>query len=347
MPFPADDFDFDLPPELIAQFPAEERDESRLLICERASAQLKHTRFHQLPSLLRPGDLLVLNNTRVIPARLWGRLPGKNKKVEILLLREVEPLKWECLAKPAKALELGSHVAFESDTYSAKVTEVKEQGMRELVFQPKNGKSFTSFLEEEGKVPLPPYIRRDPTPLDRMRYQTVFAQERGSVAAPTAGLHFTQKLLNDLEKQEVELAFVTLHVGLGTFRPVGEKEIRAGKLHPEIYEIPPATAQKVNEALDEGRRVIAVGTTSVRALESAAQTGLPLRPGRAETNLFIYPPFEFRIVKGIVTNFHLPQSSLLMLVCAFAGHDFVFAAYKEAIQKKFHFYSYGDAMLII
>lgn len=347
MPLRPDDFDFDLPADLIAQFPAEERDQSRLLVCERSTARLQHARFRELPQLLRPGDLLVFNDTRVIPARLFANLAGKNKKVELLLLREVRPLHWECLARPARALSVGAELHFESGTYAARVTAARELGLRELQFQPRDGKSFTAFLEEEGKMPLPPYIRRDAVPLDQERYQTVFAQSSGAVAAPTAGLHFTRKLIEGLKKQEVKTAFITLHVGLGTFRPVGEREVSDGKLHPETYEISTKAAREINEAAEEGRRIIAVGTTTVRALESAALARFPIDPGRTETALFIYPPYPFRLVQGMVTNFHLPRSSLLMLAAAFAGHDFILAAYREAIRERYRFYSYGDAMLLL
>lgn len=342
-----DAFHYDLPEDLVAQFPLERRDQSRLLICDRRAAQFQHSRFCELPRLLRPGDLLVFNNTRVIPARLYAWIAETKKKVELLLLRERKPLEWECLAKPARALRAGTQLDFETGAYSARVLSVGEQGLREIVFQPKNGKSFSSFLEEEGKMPLPPYIRRAAQMLDKTRYQTIFARESGAVAAPTAGLHFTEELFQDLKKQEVETAHLTLHVGLGTFRPVGEKEMREKKLHAEKFEIPAQTAGKVNAAVEEGRRVIAVGSTTVRALESAAGAHFPIRPAVGETRLFIYPPFQFRVVRGLVTNFHLPRSSLLMLVAAFAGHDLILAAYKEAIEKRYRFYSYGDAMLIV
>lgn len=332
---------FSLPTDLIAQFPLEKRDHSRLLVCDLKKKNLRHSHFWEITEHFQAGDLLVFNNTQVIPARLWVELLKNKKKVELLLLREVEGGVWECLAKPARALRMGEPLQTPDGSFKGVVCALGERGLRQIRWEPANGVSLV------GEVPLPPYIKRKPEDSDRIRYQTVYAKEPGSAAAPTAGLHFTKELLSKCERQGIQMTSITLHVGLGTFRPLSDKQWEERKLHPEVYAMPEEAAKKINLALKEKRRVIAVGTTTVRALESAAKISFPLKPTQAETELFIVPPFPFQVVKGMVTNFHLPNSSLLWLVKAFAGEDFVSAAYQEAIQERYRFYSYGDAMLIL
>jgi len=341
-------FEFELPQERIAQFPAATREASRLLVCDRKTRAWEHSSFSEIGKNLQAGDLLVLNDTKVIPARLFATLPSKkNKQVEIFLLRDLGERQWECLAKPAKLLPVDTTLQLGDGAFEGTVCEVKGEGMRVIEFKPLNDLSFSQFLNQYGKVPLPPYIKREDDSLDKERYQTIYAQKEGAVAAPTAGLHFTSELLTQLEQNKIETTFVTLHVGLGTFRPLSEKQWKEGKLHNEAYAISTEAADKINKALEEKRRIIAVGTTTVRALESAAKTSLPIQPTQEETDIFIYPPFDFKVVSGMITNFHLPNSSLLWLVSAFAKKEFIQELYQEAIRKEYRFYSYGDAMLIL
>jgi S-adenosylmethionine:tRNA ribosyltransferase-isomerase len=334
------DFDYDLPPELIAQTPLEPRDASRLLVADRRDRSIDHRRFRDLPSFLRPGDVLVFNDSRVIPARLKGRRPGSGGAVELLLLKRLGPGLWEALARPAKRLRPGGTVEL-GRGLTAEVVAAGDEGIRTIRFDDER-KIFGL-----GEMPLPPYIHE---PLaDPERYQTVYARETGSAAAPTAGLHFTPGLLGDLGAMGVQCVYTTLHVGLDTFRPVTAEDPRDHVIHKEYGVVPEAAADAVSEAKEEGRRVICVGTTSVRLIEQAAalSTKRPVDPFAAWADLFILPGHRFRVPDALLTNFHLPRSSLLMLVSAFAGRDLVLAAYHEAVKERYRFYSFGDAMLIL
>ena len=354
------DFDFDLPDDLIAQQPSGERGGSRLLTLERATGRVLHRQFSELPSLLQPGDLLVVNDTRVFPARLIGtRLPGGGA-AECFLVRPAppvhrsfsaggEPDTWIALVHPGQRLREGSRMRFHGAgrTLHAEVMGRHFHGRRTVRLWTEDGASVRDTIEAIGHVPLPPYIKRADAPLDRERYQTVYARERGSIAAPTAGLHFTPDLLAALAARGIERATVTLHVGYGTFQPVRVERVEDHQVEAEHFEVPPETAAALTRAKREGRRVVAVGTTTTRTLESLAMhSDGDFTGGRGETSLFIYPGFEFKVVSGLITNFHLPKSSLLMLVAAFAGRDRVLAAYREAVAHRYRFYSYGDAMLI-
>jgi S-adenosylmethionine:tRNA ribosyltransferase-isomerase len=341
------DFEYRLPPDRIAQRPAPARDGSRLLALDRATGACRHLHFTDLPFMLRPGDLLVVNDTRVLPARLFARLEA-GREAEVLLLREepaVAPERiWSCLARPARALKPGSVLEFVDPAWRAAVLHAGKRGVRHVAFVPARGEAppFDAWLARVGHVPLPPYIERPDEPEDRERYQTIFAREPGSVAAPTAGLHFTPAVVDALRARGVALATVTLHVGPGTFRPVATEDPREHFLDPEPYRVPPETAAVVRDA----GRVIAVGSTGVRALESWTRDGSPEDGAWRETGLLLLPGDEFRVVDGMVTNFHLPRTSLLMLVCALAGRERVLRAYEEAVREGYRFYSYGDAMLI-
>jgi S-adenosylmethionine:tRNA ribosyltransferase-isomerase len=337
------DFDYHLPPELIAQTPLEPRDRSRLMVLERTSGSIEHRRFSDLVDYLKPGDVLVFNDSRVIPARLKGKKADTGGKVELLLLRQLENAVWEVLLKPAKRVAVGTELEI-GDSEAKVWAEIIEEG--------KEGIKVIRFpremqLPKLGKIPLPPYIR---TPLaDDERYQTVYARVPGSVAAPTAGLHFTPQLLEKLKEKGVELLFVTLHVGLDTFRPVREEDPLKHPIHKEYGIVTEEVASRLNQAKGEGRRVICVGTTTVRIIEGAAQASQEsvIEPFEGGVSLFILPGYRFRLVDALITNFHLPRSTLLMLVAAFAGKDFIFSAYEEAIARKYRFYSFGDAMLIL
>ena len=358
-------FDFQLPPELIAQ-DAARRGESRLLVLDRTSGQLSHATIRDLPRFIAAGDLLVANDTRVFPARLLGRRVPSGGAVECLLLHRdaadgeqrapdigvpasASEETWHALMHPGQKLKPGARVVFEGGgrTLECEVLDRLFYGRRRIRLTTRSG-AVADAIDAIGHVPLPPYIHREDTTEDRERYQTVFAARRGSVAAPTAGLHFDAPLLAALDAAGVERAAVTLHVGYGTFKPVRVEEVEAHVVDPEPYEISESAAAAINRALDERRRVVAVGTTTTRALEHAARAGGGrVLPGRAEADLFIYPGFAFRVIRGLVTNFHLPKSSLLMLVSAFAGRERVLAAYREAVAHRYRFYSYGDAMLIL
>jgi len=329
-----DDFDYELPEELIAQAPLPERDASRLLVLPRTQGEIQHRSVRELPALLAPGDLLVANDARVIPARLRGRKEGTGGKAELLLVEPLGGADWLALGQAAKPLREGQRVDVLGS--AIEIVEVREGG--ELVVRlPIEGEALWSFLDEAGEMPLPPYIRHAPGPQDRERYQTVFARERGAVAAPTAGLHFTPALIGALRERGVELAFITLHVGPGTFLPVRARRIEDHRMHRERFVVPAQTAQAIGAA----RRVIAVGTTALRALEASEG-----RPGEGSTDLFVTPGYEFRTVDGLFTNFHLPRSTLLMLVAAMAGLARIKEAYREAVALRYRFFSYGDAMLI-
>ena len=328
------EFDYELPPELIAQAPLPERDASRLLYLPRRDGPLQHRRVLDLPSLLEPGDVLVANDARVIPARLRGRKTGTGGKVELLL---VEPLgaDWLALGQASKGLKAGQEI----EVFGSRIGIVQIREGGEIVVRlPLQGDALWKFLDEAGEMPLPPYIEHAPGPLDRERYQTVFARERGAVAAPTAGLHFTPRLIEALQVRDVQLVHITLHVGPGTFLPVRAQRTEDHRMHSERYFVPPQTA----EALRKARRIIAIGTTALRTLEASQG-----QPGPGATDLFITPGYRFRTVHGLFTNFHLPKSTLLMLVSAFAGLDRIKSAYAEAVAQRYRFFSYGDAMLIV
>ncbi|MEO0092565.1 MAG: tRNA preQ1(34) S-adenosylmethionine ribosyltransferase-isomerase QueA [candidate division WOR-3 bacterium] len=339
------EFDYNLPKELIAQSPQDKRDESRLLILNRLTGEIKESIFRNIINFLYPGDVLVINDTKVIPARIYGRINGKKSGqiVELLLLREIEAGKWEALAKPAKKLKPGVIVTF-NGAY-AKVLERKETGIRIIEFQ---GINVRELLNKQGEIALPPYIKSKPKDINR--YQTIYAEKEGAIAAPTAGLHFTKELLSNISNKGIEVVKLTLHCGLGTFRPVKVDLVEEHKMHLEEFEITEETARIVNKAKKEHRRVIAVGTTVVRSLESQAFLNKDnisqIKANKGFTDLYIYPGYKYKIVDAMITNFHLPKSTLLMLVCAFADKEFIFNAYKYAIEHKFRFYSFGDAKFI-
>jgi S-adenosylmethionine:tRNA ribosyltransferase-isomerase len=344
------DFSFELPPELVAQFPAAERGGSRLLVLDRARGALTHATIGDLTQWLRPGDLLVLNDTRVFPARLLGvREPGGGA-VEVLLVSRLDDERWEALVHPGQRLKPGRLLRFEraGRILHAEVLAQRFFGRREVRLWTDEACSVTDAIEAIGHIPLPPYIRRADLDVDRDRYQTVFAREQGSIAAPTAGLHFTDLLLERIAAAGVERTEITLHVGYGTFKPVRVDEVESHTVDSEHYAIGSDAAARITAALAEGRRIVAVGTTTTRAVEAAAIRGQGrVDPGAGETDLFIYPGYRFRAVGALLTNFHLPASSLLMLVAAFGGREAVLGAYGEAVREGYRFYSYGDAMLIV
>ena len=336
------DFYYDLPPELIAQTPLEKRDESRLLCLDKATGEWSHHHFYELPDFLRAGDCLILNNSRVLPARLLGRrLPGGGA-CEVLLLQDKGDKVWECLVRPGKHLREGARVSFGDGELTAEIAEVLQDGNRLVRFD-YNG-IFLEVLERLGKMPLPPYIKEELQ--DRERYQTVYSKVNGSAAAPTAGLHFTPELLERIRQMGVKVGYVTLHVGLGTFRPVKEEEITDHAMHSEYCVIPQETADLINETKQSGGRVICVGTTSCRTVESQAAEDGTMRACAGWTDIFIYPGYRFKVMDALITNFHLPESTLIMLVSALAGRENVLAAYKEAVEKRYRFFSFGDAMFI-
>lgn len=344
------DFDFHLPDDLIAQTPSARRGDSRLLVLPRAGGALTHTRFPALGDWLREGDLLVLNNTRVFPARLLGHRVPSGGAVECLLMRPVEDEgDWEALVSPGARLKPGAAVIFERDGVSieGEILERRPFGRRRVRLRVTTGGTLEAAIDRVGHIPLPPYIKRDDTPEDRERYQTVFAAQRGSIAAPTAGLHFTPELLDSLAARGVQRAEVTLHVGYGTFKPVRVERVEEHAVDPETISVGASAAAALTAALREGRRVIAVGTTTARALESLEITDGEVSAAQRETALFIRPGHQFRVLSGLVTNFHLPCSSLLMLVASFAGVDPTLDAYRAAVTERYRFYSYGDAMLVI
>lgn len=349
------DFDFDLPPDLIAQDPPTVRGTSRLLRLDRSGGSLAHHSIADLPELLSPGDLLVVNNTRVFPARLLGHRDPSGGAVECLLVTRLEgPAAdgaelWEALVHPGQKLKPGARVRFDGPTVlHGEILERRFFGRRTVRLWTEDGSPVERLVDAIGHMPLPPYIKRADSTGDRERYQTVFAASRGSIAAPTAGLHFTPAILDALAANGVSRAEVTLHVGYGTFQPIRVDVVEDHQMETEHFEISDGTAAAINAALDEGRRVVAVGTTTTRTLESVARAnGGRMVAGRGSTNLFIYPGFEFRVLRGLVTNFHLPQSSLLMLVSAFGGRESVLNAYREAVVHGYRFYSYGDAMVIL
>ena len=335
------DFDYELPEELIAQTPAEPRDHSRLLVYDRKTKTVSHRHFYEIGEYLRAGDVLVRNNTRVLPARLYGYTPHGGR-VEVLLLKRLGLTDWEVLVKPGKKARVNATLKF-NDKLSLKVNALAADGCRRVTFFYEG--VFEDLLAEVGETPLPPYIHEKPA--DKERYQTVYAKIDGSAAAPTAGLHFTPELLKKLEENGVEIADILLHVGLGTFRPVKVEDVTQHHMHSEYYSVSEQAAQKINAAKAEGRRIICVGTTSVRTLESAADENGVVHAGSGNTEIFIYPPYKFKAVDCLITNFHLPESTLIMLVSALCSREEILAVYNEAVREKYRFFSFGDAMLIL
>ncbi len=333
------DFDYELPPDLVAQMPAAARDRSRLLALDRRTGEARHRIFSDITELLRPGDLLVLNDTRVFPCRVLGKKPGGGK-AELFLLEETGRNHWKALVR---GVDRGRKISV-APGIDAEVMDADRDGVRTVLFQ--GTSDIRAMLGQIGRVPLPPYIKREADTDDRERYQTVYAAREGAVAAPTAGLHFTDGLLAALREKGVETAMVTLHVGPGTFQPVRSDIITGHRMHAERYVVSGASAEAINRARTEGRRVIAVGTTSVRTIETAAGEDGKVHAGEGVSSLFIHPGYRFRVVEGMITNFHLPKSTLLMLVAAFAGHECIMSAYRLAVRERYRFYSYGDAMLI-
>ena len=337
------DFYYDLPRELIAQDPLEDRSSSRLLVLNRETGKREHRVFREVMEFLNPGDCLVVNNTKVIPARLMGVKEGTGAGIEVLLLKRCEDNVWETLVKPGKKARPGARISFGGGILTGEVLEVAEEGNRRIRFTYDG--IFEEILDRLGQMPLPPYITHQLK--DKNRYQTVYAKHDGSAAAPTAGLHFTPELLKEIEEKEVRIAHVTLHVGLGTFRPVKVEDVTQHHMHSEFYRIEEEQAQLINDTKAAGGRVICVGTTSCRTLESAADDKGILHAGSGWTDIFIYPGYRFKMMDALITNFHLPESTLLMLVSAFAGKEQVMAAYEEAVQERYRFFSFGDAMMIL
>ena len=335
-------FDYDLPQELIAQTPLADRTASRLMVVNRENNSVTHDRFKSIKQHLKKGDCLVLNNTRVIPARLYGYREDSGRSIEFLLLNRLSTTRWETIVKPGKKLKLGHRVVFGNGELIANVVEVLETGSRIVEFEYEG--LFENVLDKLGEMPLPHYITERLE--DRERYQTVYAKYDGSAAAPTAGLHFTKELLSEIEEMGVKVAYITLHVGLGTFRPVKVDEIEEHDMHSEWYSIPPETAEAVNKTKAEGGRVIAVGTTSCRTLESATDENGILPAKSDDTSIFIYPGYKFKMIDALITNFHLPKSTLIMLVSALAGYDLTMEAYRQAVEERYRFFSFGDAMFI-
>lgn len=338
------DYFYELPQELIAQTPVEPRDHSSMLVLNRATGSTEHVHFYNILDYLKPGDCLILNDSRVLPARIFGTKKDTGAKVEFLLLKCVGNNRWETLVKPGRKAKAGAEFIFSPGVLEGKITEVLEDGNRIIDFSCQG--NFYTILEELGKMPLPPYITEELK--DNERYQTVYSHELGSAAAPTAGLHFTKELLQKIQDSGVKIGYVTLHVGLGTFRPVKAETITEHKMHSEHYFLPKETAELINETKKNGGRVIAVGTTSCRTLESVATfNDGNIVESDGWTSIFIYPGYDFKVLDGLITNFHLPESTLIMLVSAFAGYENVMAAYKEAVERKYRFFSFGDAMLIL
>ena len=335
------DFNYNLPEELIAQTPIKKRDESRLMVLDKENKKIEHKIFKDILEYLKPGDVLVRNNTKVLPARIYGK-KDTGANVEFLLLKNIEGDIWETIVRPGNKLRVGTNVIFGDGKLNAEILDILPGGTRKVKFT-YNG-IFNEILDEIGLMPLPPYIHEQLEEKDR--YQTVYAKHQGSAAAPTAGLHFTDELLEKLKEKGIEIANVTLHVGIGTFRPVKEETIEAHQMHSEHFYIKKEDVEKINNAKKEGRRVIAVGTTSCRVLESIADENGQVKEVETDTEIFIYPGYKFKCIDGLITNFHLPQSTLIMLVSAFAGKDFVFEAYKQAVEEKYRFFSFGDAMFI-
>lgn len=340
-----DKFDYDLPAELIAQYPADKRENSRLMVLDRKTGAIEHKRFYHILDYLNAGDCLVMNNSKVLPARLMGVKERTGAKVEFLLIKRKDGDLWETMVRPGKRLKPGDRVLFSKEPeLTAEVLDYSEDGTRTVRFNYEG--VFLELLDKVGRMPLPPYIRRESQEEDKDRYQTVYCKEDGSVAAPTAGLHFTRELLKKAEEKGVKLAYVTLHVGIGTFRPVKCDIIEEHKMHFEKYEIDAENAAIINKAKADGGRIISVGTTSTRTLESAVSSNGTVKSGWGNTGIFIYPGYRFQIIDSLITNFHLPKSTLLMLISAFYDREKILEAYREAVDENYRFFSYGDAMLI-
>ena len=331
------DFDYELPEELIAQYPLEKRDHSKLMVVHRKDGKIEHKRFYNIIEYLRPGDLIVINETKVFPARLFAVKDRTDAKVEVFLLRELENNLWEVLVKPARKVRIGNKLTI-AEGVQCDVIDNTVSGGRVVRFVNISREELYKLIDEVGQSPLPPYIKRDPTPEDKKRYQTVYAKKRGAVAAPTAGLHFTEELLEKIKQKGVKVASIVLHIGLGTFRPVTVEDLSRHRMDSEYFEVSPETALAINEAKEKGRRIIAVGTSVVRCLETVSVSGFQISPKRGWTDKFIYPPYQFKIIDAIITNFHQPKSTLLMMVSAFAGHELIMKAYQEAIREKYRFY---------
>lgn len=336
------DYFYNLPERLIAQDPLIDRSSSKLMVLDKKTGEYKHQHFYEITDFLKSGDVLVLNNTKVIPARLYGTKEDTGALIEILLLKRIDDKSFECLVKPGKKARVGCKLVFGDGQLKGEITDILEEGNRKITFEYEG--IFEEILDSLGEMPLPPYIHNKLE--DKTRYQTVYAKFDGSAAAPTAGLHFTPQLLEKIQNMGVELVYVTLHVGLGTFRPVKEDNLINHHMHSEFYQVTKEAAEAINKAKEEGRRVICVGTTSVRTVESAADKVGHINAKSDDTEIFIYPGYEFKIPDGIITNFHLPESTLLMLVSAYAGRENVLKAYNEAIDKEYRFFSFGDAMFL-
>ncbi|MBW6458829.1 MAG: tRNA preQ1(34) S-adenosylmethionine ribosyltransferase-isomerase QueA [FCB group bacterium] len=343
--FRLSDFDFDLPQELIAQYPSDCRGDDRLMVVDRKKGTFSHHRFSEIRSFLKPTDCMIYNNTRVFPARLFATKDKGDSMVEVFLLRSLEDQIWEVLVKPARKVRIGNKLRFTENIYADVIDNTISGGR--VIRHNCSKSTFMKYVMSKGKSPLPPYIKRESEDIDKERYQTIFARELGAVAAPTAGLHFTQEMLDEIERSGIKLGSVTLHIGLGTFRSVQVEDLRRHQMDSEYFKISKKTAQMINTAKHSGQRVIAVGTSTVRALESSLISGPDVNPKNTWTDKFIYPPYDFKIVDALVTNFHQPKSTLIMMVSAFANHDLIMAAYAEAVKEKYRFYSYGDAMMII
>jgi S-adenosylmethionine:tRNA ribosyltransferase-isomerase len=339
------EYDFKLPQELIAQYPIEKRDHSKLMVLHRRSGKIEHRIFSQIIDYLEEGDGLVINQTRIFPARLFGKLENKDSKIEILLLRKIEEDVWEILVKPGRKAKIGQRIVFNQNRLSCEILEKSPAGGRVAKFLFDG--DFFDIVDQIGVIPLPPYIKRDPENLDKSRYQTVYAKDIGAVAGPTAGFHFTKELLKKIADNGVSLIPIVLHVGLGTFRPIKVEDPSEHRMEPEYYKIDETSAEKITQVKKNGGRIFAIGTSVVRTLETVARQDGILEPKEGWTDIFIYPPYRFQLGDAILTNFHLPKSTLILLVSAFADKELIFKAYQEAIEKQYRFYSYGDAMLII
>jgi S-adenosylmethionine:tRNA ribosyltransferase-isomerase len=340
--FKTSDFYYDLPERLIAQTPIKERDHSRLLVLDKKTGQITHKHFYEIIEFLNKGDCLVINDTKVLPARLFGFRKDTNSLIEFLLLKRIDDNRWETLVKPGKKAKIGAEIVFEENLLTGKIVDILDEGNRIIEFQYKG--IFEEILDKLGEMPLPPYIHEKLE--DKDRYQTIYAKNLGSAAAPTAGLHFNDNLLKEIERKGVSIARLTLHVGLGTFRPVKAEYIDEHIMHSEYYELSESEAEKLNHAKSEGHKVVAVGTTSIRTLETIANDDGSVKAQEGWTNIFIYPGYKYKAVDSLITNFHLPESTLIMLVSALAGKEKIMKAYSEAVEKEYRFFSFGDAMFI-
>ena len=340
------DFDYPLPKKYIAQYPGNKRDQSKLMVVNRKEKTIEHKKFSNIVDHLRKNDLLILNNTKVFPARLFATKDRTDAKVEVFLLRELAENLWEVMVRPARKVRIGNKLVF-TPKLVCDVIDNTVSGGRVVRFESENQTELHSIIDRIGTSPLPPYITRDAEPSDKKRYQTVYATERGAVAAPTAGLHFTQGLINKLVKKGVKIEYITLHIGLGTFRPVQVEDLNRHQMDSEYFEVSPKTAMAINEARKKHRKIVAVGTSTIRALETVVVSGFMVSPKRGWTDKFIYPPYEYKMVDSMVTNFHMPKSTLMMMVTAFADIELLKKAYREAKKHNYRFLSYGDAMIIV